>query len=1535
MAGFDPQILKQGQQATAKALKDRDTLAAAVAAQTAQIAALDSQIAALNQAGDQQSADALRAQVAQLRADRTQQQSGYQAIDRAWAAAIGVFLQNLDPCDADPALPLLLLPVRLETRYTADGKTLRIRIFPDDVHVDQLDRGLSDLEQAAGRAYWTAIWQKPDGDPSLDTEWKTLVTAVGRSRAAWTATALTPNNLAAAGAAAPSFPDLTPPLRRAAIARLLPDRFVAVAFQGSVRSQARGVAIAPELVTGLIADDGGKRTDINGVSVPAGAEWTVGFDQALTAGMAINLPLANAGAAIDHLYVCGVRSSLDPVQAEHELESLFTAHRCSRGLAFMPQGAPTNNTETDRTDWQQRVDPSPPARGTPAAGSNAAVLAAALGIDARVLGGLAGGDLAEQNAAKAIGVALWLPTWGKFLQSVNRINQAGATVTDASKEATRTFFRDNVRARGPLPAIRIGQQPYGILPTSAINTLWQTQAGDTFEGGLLPMLRKLRAAWWSSVPQVPRVPGSADLDQSLRDVLGLSPVSIGLRVRSVLSTEMTQTGSQISGAVTDGDTLTSILGQLIYEDLNLLSFMQQLGSIEKKSRPLGLPFVDDSDPTVIDAMLSGTTPKVASVLQALLAIALDQAAAAVRDSASSIDVAFLNTAATGLAKDTRARISNLNGVTETASSQSLHTMADELVVFSGEAGTSRLSELQPAQPYRTSLASLALDSTASKDTRTELGIAALSGSFRANAVRAEIREAIQVIRNLSTDDRRILLAEMLDLTSHRLDAWLNGIVTRRFGTQRAARPSGITVGAYGWLENIAPGKGLKPDGGYIHAPGLTHAATAGILRSAYMTHNADKNGSGAFAIDLSSARVRNALDLMDGVREGQPLGALLGYRIERALHEKRLDRFTLTLRSLAPLVSRRMTDRTEAAGTQAQASVSANNVLDGLRLIDLFGKDPASICTALRNPPQDNPYVKDNWPTVLRPEWDVFTQVMQDAAAAADAAADMLLAESVHQLVQGNMGATAATLNAVATGDSPPPQPDVVRTPSAGVVFTHRLLIASQASFASGAAGWDELRPRAQAEPRLEQWAQSRFGNASNIVVQAPAGGDLVRLDQAELCALDLIYDSADRVRLQQRIRAAIPTIPPDQALADRTDPAWPAGSIGLGDAATYAASLRSLLVNAQPSKASDFVRSNETPTRAFTAAQIASAAARATAAQGGLLTQRDSLAHAIQSFDPADSDTAIELRRQLEAIAAYGLVTPIVEGEHLVSVAQMAADEATRRIEEAGALLDGTPDEVRVANAGQLLFGDGFWILPAMDPPGVADLLSTAMTAAPFTPPPPRAEIRRFLRDAASVRVPANRASEALLVADALGRAVPLRVAQLVEPGTPGGAAWIGGALDMSQPSPRNSITNLVLLAPPDLDASAPIVSLTIDAWSDVVPVREQRGEGTSASIDERRVSGVAINAAAPSARPPQTMLLAVSPKGERWTTDALVQTLTETLELAKIRAVTLEITPGYASVLPAAYQASYSLQGEKVLDLSAFAKVKDNILAYVKDTP
>ena len=58
-------------------------------------------------------------------------------------------------------MPCLLLPVRLETRFsttTSAGAVLRVRIYPDEIHLDAHERGLTDGEIDVGTAYWQALW---------------------------------------------------------------------------------------------------------------------------------------------------------------------------------------------------------------------------------------------------------------------------------------------------------------------------------------------------------------------------------------------------------------------------------------------------------------------------------------------------------------------------------------------------------------------------------------------------------------------------------------------------------------------------------------------------------------------------------------------------------------------------------------------------------------------------------------------------------------------------------------------------------------------------------------------------------------------------------------------------------------------------------------------------------------------------------------------------------------------------------------------------------------------------------------------------------------------------------------------------------------------------------------------------------------------------------------------------------------------------------------------------------------------------------
>ena len=140
------------------------------------------------------------------------------------------------------------------------------------------------------------------------------------------------------------------------------------------------------------------------------------------------------------------------------------------------------------------------------------------------------------------------------------------------------------------------------------------------------------------------------------------------------------------------------------------------------------------------------------------------------------------------------------------------------------------------------------------------------------------------------------------------------------------------------------------NGGYIHGPSLAHAVAAAVLRNAYLTH-AEPGRPGLMAVNLSSARVRTALTLLDGVANGQELGALLGYQFERGLHDRHqisdvdaLEQHLEAFRDAYPLVADAITP--DPSGAPAR-SKQGRHVVDGYALLE---------ATVFAEPPLGYPY---------------------------------------------------------------------------------------------------------------------------------------------------------------------------------------------------------------------------------------------------------------------------------------------------------------------------------------------------------------------------------------------------------------------------------------------------------------------------------------------------------------------------------------------------------------------------------------------------
>ncbi|HEY1307428.1 MAG TPA: hypothetical protein VGF24_27930 [Vicinamibacterales bacterium] len=418
------------------------------------------------------------------------------------------------------------------------------------------------------------------------------------------------------------------------------------------------------------------------------------------------------------------------------------------------------------------------------------------------------------------------------------------------------------------------------------------------------------------------------------------------------------------------------------------------------------------------------------------------------------------------------------------------------------------------------------------------------------------------------------MAEHLDCCTYRLDAWLTGLVNFQLASMRYARQQdgegreegaplrkGIYVGAYGWLENVRPanktltpvklegeldeifnvktpgGAPLPPimrdaaNQGYIHAPSVNHAVTAAVLRNGYVA-NATPEQPDLLKVNLSSERVRRALKIIEGIRGGQSLAALLGYEFERGLHDRyamaECDRFIYPLRLVFPLYTTPPDDLPEGSSIQ---SIEARNVVNGLALL-----------RHVRTPPPANRTYPFGFPNTKLPD-DASTAERQSIDAEVDrlldlydAVADLAVAEGVHQVVMGNYDRAAATLDAYSQATFPP-IPDVVQTPRSGIALTHRVGLQFDSTVTSVATD----NPRVKAEPAMNDWAGKVLPAPARIGCKVryldPAGAEhftFVTQAQLGLQPLDLVY-LLDPDNLQSSPALVTPT-GTDAALSSRSE---------------------------------------------------------------------------------------------------------------------------------------------------------------------------------------------------------------------------------------------------------------------------------------------------------------------------------------------------------------------------------------------------------------
>src|SRR5690606_36121107 len=107
----------------------------------------------------------------------------------------------------------------------------------------------------------------------------------------------------------------------------------------------------------------------------------------------------------------------------------------------------------------------------------------------------------EPELARAMGTALWQVTIGATLEDF-------LLLPPGRVETLREYVRTSVRAAGPIPALRVGRQPYGILPVTTIDG-FAARPDEGIDPKLLPLLRATRS-WFAMMREGPLFEGSME-----------------------------------------------------------------------------------------------------------------------------------------------------------------------------------------------------------------------------------------------------------------------------------------------------------------------------------------------------------------------------------------------------------------------------------------------------------------------------------------------------------------------------------------------------------------------------------------------------------------------------------------------------------------------------------------------------------------------------------------------------------------------------------------------------------------------------------------------------------------------------------------------------------------------------------------------------------------------------------------------------------------------------------------------------------------
>jgi hypothetical protein len=416
--------------------------------------------------------------------------------------------------------PVVLLPVGVHTAWIG-GSTLAVRIVPSEILVDRHDPRLSPMERTLAQAYWAT--RNLPGTGQADQAWADLTRRVTPQRGAWIVRATAPG-----APVVQSRGDLD----TGVMVRMLPDRFAVVLLSRGEPINVSGTTTPTYVSWGAtIAGD----LPVPLLQTPGAATWMTDLQTAVQAGLALRIPMPPGAPVIDELVVVGLRGASTPT----DLADLLEHHVYGAGIELLPDGATTNNHSGSRT--LRNTDHDASVIGALVQGPTPTTLPAASGgHQAAVLLGLPDARVAALPGAAAVR--------GTVSDAVAVLVRAGATGTLTRRYGIAASDVPTMNPAGAAPALRVGRQPFGILP--AVETgRWQW--ADVYDSRFIGPMRDSSVGHLALFDMDPAVPSGPALPprQVTRDDDSALPLILSESASSVAWSSSGAAWSGVDGVV--------------------------------------------------------------------------------------------------------------------------------------------------------------------------------------------------------------------------------------------------------------------------------------------------------------------------------------------------------------------------------------------------------------------------------------------------------------------------------------------------------------------------------------------------------------------------------------------------------------------------------------------------------------------------------------------------------------------------------------------------------------------------------------------------------------------------------------------------------------------------------------------------------------------------------------------------------------------------------------------------------------------------